>query len=81
MVDTSGVENNDNGVGDDVVDESLYVLTLIQDLALSRSDCLSAQKRNELLQIVSNFLAEKSICRRALADHGKGTLLFLFFRS
>lgn len=75
MVDTSGDENNDNGVGVDVVDESSNVMALIQDLALSRSDCMSARKRNELLTIVSNFLAEKSVCRRALADHGKGTFL------
>jgi hypothetical protein len=74
MVDTSGGEDNDNGVGVDVVDERSYVLTLIHDLALSRSDCISAQKRNELLKIASNFLAEKSVCRSAFADHGKGTL-------
>lgn len=45
-----------------------YVLALIQDLAMSRSDCLSAQKRSDLVKLVEQFLAEKSGSRKALAE-------------
>jgi hypothetical protein len=56
-------------------DESSYVLGLIQDLALSRSDCISAGKRNDLVKIVTTYLTEKSVCRQALADRGGGTFV------
>ena len=45
-----------------------YVVALIQDLALSRSDCLSAQKRNDLVRLVEQFLTEKPGSRKALAN-------------
>ena len=59
--------------GADDMAESSYIVALIQDLALSRSDCLSAQNRDDLVKIVADFLTEKASTRRAFADHG-GTL-------
>ena len=48
--------------------DDAYVVALIQDLALSRSDALSAQKRNDLVALVEQFLAEKPGSRKALAE-------------
>jgi HEAT repeat protein len=64
-------------LGDDKDDA--YVLALMQDLAMSRSDCISAQKRGELLKLVEKFLSEKPGSRKALAE-SKGKNVFLRHR-
>ncbi|KAG7353289.1 heat repeat-containing protein [Nitzschia inconspicua] len=48
--------------------DDMFVVALIRDLALSRSDCVSEQKRNDLMRLVENFLSEKPGSRKALAE-------------
>jgi hypothetical protein len=51
-------EENDEG----------YVMMLIEDLAMSRSNNMSAQRRGDLMKLVEKSLSEKPGCRRALAE-------------
>jgi hypothetical protein len=48
--------------------DDAFALALIQDLALSRSDCISAQKRKDLVNLVEQFLSEEPASRKALAE-------------
>jgi hypothetical protein len=57
--------------------DEAYVMVLIEDLAMSRSNSLSAKKRGDQVKLVEQFLSENPGSRRALAEI-ESTFLILF---
>lgn len=57
--------------------EDAFVLALIQDLALSKWDFVSKQKRNDTVKLVKQFLSEKPKSRKVFAE-AEGMLHSIF---
>jgi hypothetical protein len=53
-----------------IVPNKTTSITLINDLASSRVDGLSVEKRNDMIRVVTDCLSENPTDRSALADHG-----------